>query len=168
PSVNVITGLIKANFPTRMAFRVASKTDSRTILDQNGADALLGMGDMLFLPPGSSGLERVHGAFVSDQDIQRVVEHLRSQGEPRYDTSVVLERGRDGDIVDDDDEDVDEKYDEAVALVSAMKTVSVSMIQRRMKIGYNRAARIIEKMERDGVVGPGDGAKPRQVLINEI
>ncbi|MBZ0252334.1 MAG: DNA translocase FtsK, partial [Candidatus Methylomirabilis sp.] len=166
PSVDVITGLIKANFPARIAFKVAQKTDSRTILDSNGAEALLGAGDMLFLPPGTSQLVRVHGAFVSDHDIQRMVEHLKKQGAPRYDATIVLDAAKEeGEFAE---EDVDEKYDEAVALVSTMKQVSVSMIQRRMKIGYNRAARIIEMMEREGVVGPADGARPREVLVREI
>lgn len=168
PSVDVITGLIKANFPARVSFQVSSKTDSRTILDCNGAESLLGAGDMLFLPPGTSKLQRSHGAFVSDAEVQRVVDFLKKQGKPVYDKTIL-----DVKVGDDkgaaEDEELDERYDDAVALVAEAKQASISMIQRRLRIGYNRAARIIEKMESEGIVGPSDGtSKPREVFINKF
>ena len=170
PSVDVITGLIKANFPARISFQVSSKTDSRTILDCNGAETLLGMGDMLFLPPGTAKLQRLHGAFVSDAEVQRVVDFLKKQGKPVYDKSIMAMKPGDDKGGDDEDDDLlDERYDDAVALVAETKQASISMIQRRLRIGYNRAARIIEKMEQEGIVGPSDGtSKPREVFINKI
>jgi S-DNA-T family DNA segregation ATPase FtsK/SpoIIIE len=166
PSVDVITGLIKANFPARISFQVSSKTDSRTILDTIGAEHLLGSGDMLFLPPGSSKMVRVHGAFVSEIEIQRVVSFLRKQGTPEYVPSIVEEKeAKDGRA---QEEPYDEKYDEAVAFVAETGQASISLIQRRFRIGYNRAARIVERMEAEGVVGPSDGVKPRAVLINKL
>ncbi len=168
PSVDVITGLIKANFPTRLSFKVFSRVDSRTILDQMGAEALLGMGDMLFLPPGMGILQRVHGAFVSELEVQRVVEFLKKQGEPEYDRSI-LEAPPSGEAGGGDEEEVDEKWDEAIALVAETRQASISMVQRRLKIGYNRAARMIERMEQEGIVGPSDGtSRPREVFINRI
>ena len=168
PSVDVITGLIKANFPARISFQVSSKIDSRTILDGNGAESLLGAGDMLFLPPGTSKMLRSHGAFVSDAEVQRVVEFLKKQGKPVYEKSI-LEMKSDEKGGGDDDDEMDERYDDALALVAETKQASISMIQRRLRIGYNRAARIIEKMEQEGVVGPSDGtSKPREVFINKI
>ncbi|MBT0651756.1 DNA translocase FtsK [Geomobilimonas luticola] len=168
PSVDVITGLIKANFPARISFQVSSKTDSRTILDCNGAEALLGAGDMLFLPPGTAKLMRSHGAFVSDAEVQRVVEFLKKQGKPVYDKSILeMKAGSEGG--GDAEEELDERYDDAVALVAETRQASISMIQRRLRIGYNRAARIIEKMEQEGIVGPSDGtSKPREVFINKL
>jgi DNA segregation ATPase FtsK/SpoIIIE, S-DNA-T family len=167
PSVDVITGLIKANFPARISFQVSSKIDSRTILDCNGAESLLGAGDMLFLPPGTAKLRRSHGAFVSDTEVQRVVEFLKKQGKPVYEKSI-LEMKPAGEGVGEDDE-LDERYDDAVALVAETRQASISMIQRRLRIGYNRAARIIEKMEQEGIVGPSDGtSKPREVFINKL
>jgi S-DNA-T family DNA segregation ATPase FtsK/SpoIIIE len=167
PSVDVITGLIKANFSARISFQVSSKIDSRTILDCNGAESLLGAGDMLFLPPGTAKLRRSHGAFVSDTEVQRVVEFLKKQGKPVYEKSI-LEMKPAGEGVGDDDE-LDERYDDAVALVAEARQASISMIQRRLRIGYNRAARIIEKMEKEGIVGPSDGtSKPREVFINKL
>lgn len=163
PSVDVITGLIKANFPTRIALRVAQKTDSRTILDSNGAENLLGRGDMLFLPPGSSQQTRVHGAFVSETEIELMVNFLKEQGSPEYDETI-LETQRESSAGADDDEEYDELYDEAVVIVTTERQASISMVQRRLRVGYNRAARMIECMERDGVVGPSDGARPREVL----
>lgn len=163
PSVDVITGLIKANFPSRIAFKVASKTDSRTILDQNGAERLLGQGDMLFLAPGTSKLMRLHGAFVTDQEIKRVVEFWREQGEPSYDEAILRPRLEDK---AGEPEEVDELYEQAVRLVAQTRQASVSMLQRKLKIGYNRAARIIERMEAEGLVGPSDGVKPREVMID--
>jgi len=162
PSVDVITGLIKANFPGRMAFKVASKTDSRTILDQNGAERLLGQGDMLFLPPGTSDMVRLHGAYVSDDEIKRVVEFWEEQGEPEYDEDIVKPRPEDEAAATVDD--ADDKYEAALRLVVQTRQASVSMLQRKLKIGYNRAARIIDQMETEGVVGPSDGVKPRDVL----
>ncbi len=167
PSVDVITGLIKANFPARISFQVSSKTDSRTILDCNGAEALLGSGDMLFLPPGTARLQRSHGAFVSDAEVQRVVEFLKKQGKPVYDKTFLEEKPDDEKGGDDDE--IDERYDDAVALVAETRQASISMIQRRLRVGYNRAARIIEKMEREGIVGPSDGtSKPREVFISKL
>jgi DNA segregation ATPase FtsK/SpoIIIE, S-DNA-T family len=167
PSVDVITGLIKANFPTRISFQVSSKIDSRTIIDQPGAELLLGAGDMLFIPPGTSKLSRIHGAYVSDQEISRIVDFIKMQAQPAYDTSIEkfeLEAAQS----QRDDENFDEKYDEAVALVGELGQASISLVQRYMKIGYNRAARMIEQMEREGIVGPSDGAKPRKVLIRKL
>ncbi len=167
PSVDVITGLIKANFPARIAFQVASKVDSRTILDTNGAEHLLGQGDMLLLPPGSSKLQRIHGAYVSEIEIKRIVDFLKTQAEPEYDESI-LEGADDDEPGLFDDEEVDPKYDEAIQVVSEARMASTSLIQRRLRIGYNRAARMIERMEREGIVGPGDGSKPREVLAGRI
>ncbi|MBE9546468.1 MAG: DNA translocase FtsK 4TM domain-containing protein [Proteobacteria bacterium] len=167
PSVDVITGVIKANFSTRISFQVSSKVDSRTILDQLGAEHLLGAGDMLFMPPGTSKLERIHGAFVSDKEINEVVGFIRKQGRPSYDESILTYQPVS--LKDEKtDEEFDEKYDEAVALVADLGQASISLVQRYMKIGYNRAARIIEKMEAEGVVGPSDGAKPRKVLVGKL
>jgi S-DNA-T family DNA segregation ATPase FtsK/SpoIIIE len=165
PSVDVLTGVIKANFPTRISFQVSSKTDSRTILDANGAEHLLGSGDMLFLPPGTSRLVRVHGAYVSEVEILRVVEHWKNQGRPVYDPSI-LEAKEEAQETDADG--YDEMYDQAVALVTETRQASISMIQRRLRVGYNRAARMIEKMEQEGVVGPADGSKPREVYARKL
>ncbi len=167
PSVDVLTGIIKANFPARISFQVTSKVDSRTILDTIGAEHLLGAGDMLFLPPGSSKMIRIHGAFVSSSEIKRIVEFLKKQGKPSYDPSILQEVKKEKEAMGEDDE-YDEKYDEAVAFVAETGQASISLIQRRFRIGYNRAARIIEKMEEEGVVGPSDGIKPREVLIKKI
>ncbi len=166
PSVDVITGIIKANFPTRISFQVSSKVDSRTIIDQHGAEKLLGAGDMLFIPPGTSRLARIHGAYVSDQEIERIVAFVTKQAKPSYDESIskyeaLLPEGEKA------DEEFDEKYDAAVELVTDLGQASVSLVQRYLKIGYNRAARIIERMEAEGVVGPSDGVKPRKVLARK-
>ncbi len=165
PSVDVLTGLIKANFPTRISFKVSSKVDSRTILDGSGAEHLLGMGDMLFLPPGAAKLQRIHGAFISEQETERIIGFLKEQGSAEYDDSVLqsVEEESGGDV--EDNPDYDEKYDEAVAVVTETGQASISMVQRRLRVGYNRAARMIEMMEREGIVGPADGARPRQVLV---
>jgi S-DNA-T family DNA segregation ATPase FtsK/SpoIIIE len=169
PSVDVLTGIIKANFPARISFQVTSKVDSRTILDTIGAEHLLGAGDMLFLPPGSSKLTRLHGAFVSSAEIKRVVEFWKKQGKPTYlDPSVLAEVKKDRETAGGEEEEYDEKYDEAVAFVAEIGQASISLIQRRFRIGYNRAARIVEKMEAEGVVGPSDGVKPREVLVKKI
>jgi S-DNA-T family DNA segregation ATPase FtsK/SpoIIIE len=140
--------------------------DSRTILDTIGAEHLLGAGDMLFLPPGSSKLARIHGAFVSSAEIKRVVEFLKKQGEPAYESAILLEEKKGKEASAEDE--YDEKYDEAVAFVAETGQASISLIQRRFRIGYNRAARIVEKMEEQGVVGPSDGVKPREVLVKKI
>ncbi len=164
PSVDVITGLIKANFPSRISFRVSSGTDSRTILGTNGAENLLGMGDMLILPPGTSDLTRVHGAFVEDEEIHDVVNFLKSQGKPQYDEQIL--KPRDEETSDVDNAEKDEVYDQAVAIVAETQQCSISMLQRRLRIGYNRSARIVEIMEKEGVVGPANGVNKRDVLIS--
>ena len=164
PSVDVLTGLIKANFPTRISFKVSSKVDSRTILDGSGAEHLLGLGDMLFLPPGAAKLQRIHGAFISEEETERIISFLKEQGAAEYDESVLQvveeEPGAEG----SEAHDYDEKYDEAVAVVTETGQASISMVQRRLRVGYNRAARMIEMMEREGIVGPADGSRPREVL----
>ncbi len=167
PSVDVITGIIKANFPTRISFQVSSKVDSRTILDQLGAEHLLGQGDMLFMPPGTSKLQRIHGAFVSDREISRIVSFIRKQEAPVYDESIQKFKveAQEGEKAEGD---IDEKYDEAVELVTELGQASVSLVQRYLKVGYNRAARMIERMEKEGVVGPSDGVKPRKVLARKL
>jgi DNA segregation ATPase FtsK/SpoIIIE, S-DNA-T family len=164
PSVNVLTGVIKANFPARISFQVSSRVDSRTILDTSGAEHLLGKGDMLFLPPATSKLIRVHGAFVSEEEIRKVVGFVRAQGAPTYET---VDLDREQEIGNGLGEDYDEKFDEAVTLISETGKASISLVQRHLRIGYNRAARIIEKMEEDGMIGPSDGVKPREVFIHK-
>jgi S-DNA-T family DNA segregation ATPase FtsK/SpoIIIE len=163
PSVDVITGLIKANFPSRIALQVPSKIDARTILDQPGAETLLGNGDMLFSDRGTK-LKRIQGAFLSDGEIHRVVEVLKKQAKPVYDMNILTERDEDGDEGAPHEEFADALYDQAVAIVSDTRQASVSFIQRRLQIGYNRSARMVEQMERDGIVGPANGIKPREVL----
>ena len=166
PSVDVLTGIIKANFPVRISFQVSSRVDSRTILDTIGAERLLGNGDMLFLPPGVSKLERIHGAYVSEPEVRAVADFLKKKGEVDYDDSILnVAQGSEDSI---SDEEYDEKYDEAVQIVTETGQASISMLQRRMRVGYNRAARMIEIMEKEGVVGPSDGVKPRQVLVNRL
>jgi DNA segregation ATPase FtsK/SpoIIIE, S-DNA-T family len=166
PSVDVITGLIKANFPARISFQVTSRVDSRTILDSIGSEKLLGNGDLLYLPPGTARLTRVHGAFVSDQDVRKVMKFIKQQGRPNYLPDVFeVKKEAEAAVAD---EEYDEMYDQAVAIVTDTQQASISMIQRRLRVGYNRAARMIEQMERDGVVGPADGAKPREVYARKI
>jgi S-DNA-T family DNA segregation ATPase FtsK/SpoIIIE len=168
PSVDVITGLIKANIPSRIAFQVASKVDSRTILDQMGAEALLGQGDMLYLPPGTGYPLRVHGAFVSDAEVHRVVEHLKAQGEPQYIEGILeggtAADGEEGAAIDGADAEADPMYDQAVAVVLKTRRPSISLVQRHLRIGYNRAARLIEQMERAGMVSPMQTNGNREVL----
>ena len=163
PSVDVLTGVIKANFPTRLSFQVSSKTDSRTIIDANGAETLLGNGDMLFLPPGTAKLQRIHGAYISEDELMRVIEFLKEQKPPEYDHEILEMPEKES--ANGEDKDYDERYDEAVALVTKSGQASISMIQRHLRIGYNRAARIVEIMEEEGVVGPSDGVKAREVLV---
>jgi len=167
PSVDVITGLIKANFPTRMSFRVSSKVDSRTILDAMGAERLLGMGDMLFLPPGSTHLNRIHGGYVSDEEVQRVVAYAKSQGTPKYDQRIIdaIEAAEETDTSEVGTDNLDPLYDQAVAIVAQSGRASISYLQRQLEIGYNRASRIMEQMEAQGVVGPQVGSKPREILV---
>jgi S-DNA-T family DNA segregation ATPase FtsK/SpoIIIE len=163
PSVDVITGLIKANFPSRIALQVASKIDSRTILDQSGAETLLGNGDMLFSDRGTK-LRRIHGAFLSDDEVHRVVDFLKTQAKPVYDMEILKPREEDAEDGAPADDFHDEFYDQAVAIVCETRQASVSFIQRRLQIGYNRAARLVEQMEREGIVGPANGAKPREII----
>ena len=174
PSVDVITGLIKANVPTRIAFQVSSKVDSRTILDQGGAEQLLGQGDMLYLPSGSPIPVRVHGAFVEDDEVHRVVECWKELGEPNYLTGI-LESRTDAELLpglagvaggDVDESELDPLYDEAVQFVTESRRASISAIQRRLRIGYNRAARMIEAMETAGVVSEMNTNGSREVLAN--
>lgn len=170
PSVDVITGLIKANVPTRIAFQVSSKVDSRTILDQTGAETLLGLGDMLYLPPGTGLPKRVHGAFVSDEEVANVVSFLKRQGEPDYIDGILEgssdeDSSADGDGYNSEDGESDEKYDEAVAIVLKNKKASISMVQRHLRIGYNRAARLLEQMERSGLVSPMKSNGTRDVIV---
>jgi len=165
PSVNVITGLIKANIPTRISFMVNTKIDSRTILDQGGAEQLLGMGDMLFMPPGSGSPKRVHGAYMTDEEVHKVAEFVKSQGKPQYlETITQANSGTDGNSLDDGDAEQDALYDEAVEFVVQGRRVSISSVQRRFKIGYNRAARIVEAMESAGVVSTAGSNGNREVL----
>ena len=167
PSVDVLTGIIKANFPTRMSYKVTSRVDSRTILDAMGADKLLGRGDMLFLPPGSSNLLRLHGVMVSDEEIEKIVGFIKKQAKPLYEEDIF--QAAEIEAKDEaEEEEYDDKYDEALAIVAKERQASISYIQRRLRIGYNRAARIIETMEREGVVGPSDGVKPREVYVSPI
>lgn len=165
PSVDVLTGLIKANFPTRISFKVSSKVDSRTILDGSGAEHLLGMGDMLFLPPGAAKLQRIHGAYISEQETERLITCIKEQGTAEYDESVLQLVEEEPASMEEGEAEYDEKYDEAVAVVTETGQASISMVQRRLRVGYNRAARMIEIMEREGIVGPADGARPREVLV---
>ncbi len=162
PSVDVITGLIKANFPARISFQVSSKIDSRTILDTGGAERLLGDGDMLYLAPGTAKVKRIHGAYISDQEIKQIADFLRAQSAPDYNNSILQWHEEEKDPESPED---DELYQEAVTIVRGSRVASISMVQRRLRIGYNRAARMIERMEMDGIVGPQDGAKPREVLV---
>jgi len=170
PSVNVITGVIKANLPCRIAFKVASKVDSRTILDQGGADALIGRGDMLFVPPGSANLVRAQGALVSDEEINQLVAFLnKSNGAPELadDVQAQIEAGGEEDGEDGEEDDGawdDNLVPQAIDVLKATKRASTSMLQRRLKIGYNRAARIMEILEAEGIVGPENGSSPREIL----
>ncbi|MEC0123818.1 FtsK/SpoIIIE family DNA translocase [Paenibacillus pabuli] len=163
PSVDVITGVIKANIPSRIAFGVSSQVDSRTILDMGGAEKLLGRGDMLFMPMGASKPVRVQGAFMSDEEVENIVNYVRGQGEAQYDESIVPEVD---DSIQAADEVQDELYEQAVQIILEAKQASVSLLQRRMRVGYTRAARLIDSMEARGVIGPYEGSKPREVLVS--
>jgi len=167
PSVDVITGLIKANLPARISFRVASKVDSRTILDSNGAEALLGRGDMLFLPPASARLLRMHGPLVTEKEINKVVDWWKSQSEPQYNEEFLAPIGdKEGEPEVDEEEaaELDAVYEEAVRLVVESGKASTSLLQRRLRLGYGRAARLLDLMQKDGIISAPDGSRPREVL----
>jgi len=164
PSVDVLTGSIKANFPTRISFQVSSKVDARTIFDGGGPESLLGNGDMLFCPPGTGKLVRIQGAYISEKEIARITKFLRSQKEPDYIEEITV-GDSDDDAKEFNDADYDEKYDEAVSLITKTRQASISFVQRRLRIGYNRAARLVEMMEYEGIVGPQIGSKPREILV---
>jgi len=166
PSVDVLTGVIKANFPARISFRVASKVDSRTILDMNGAEALLGRGDMLYIPPGSSKPLRIHGCNVTEVEIRRVADFLMAQPRPpEFVWSLMPPEAEEPAEVEGED---DELYRQAVDMVVQTQQASISMIQRRLRVGFNRAARMIERMEREGIVSAMDGTRPREVLVSRV
>jgi S-DNA-T family DNA segregation ATPase FtsK/SpoIIIE len=170
PSVDVITGTIKANFPTRVSFQVTSKIDSRTILNEQGAEQLLGQGDMLYMA-GGGRISRVHGPFVSDRELERVVAHIKEQGEPEYCEAVTAEPEEDADGAVFDkgyfSDEGGDLYQKAVAIVLRDRKASTSYVQRRLQIGYNRAASIIERMEKEGIVGPANHAGKREILVGE-
>ncbi len=167
PSADVLTGTIKANFPTRISFQVSSKIDGRIIIDQGGAESLLGNGDMLFCPPGTGKLMRIQGAYISEKEIARVTSFLKEQRQPDYNEEITL-GDEDGEVKEFDESEYDEKYDEAVAVVTQSGQASISYVQRRLRIGYNRAARLIEIMEHEGIVGPQIGSKPREILVKSF
>jgi S-DNA-T family DNA segregation ATPase FtsK/SpoIIIE len=166
PSVDILTGVIKANLPSRIAFKVSSKIDSRVILDGNGAERLLGRGDMLFLAPGTSRLQRVHGAYVSVQETAGLVRFLKKQAKPEYDEEITKDRSEVARRNDAGDE-TDPLYEEAARLVIKEKMASISFLQRRMGVGFSRAGKLIDMMTRDGLLGPQRGSKPREVLVTD-
>ena len=168
PSVDVLTGVIKANLPSRIAFKVATKIDSRVILDGNGAEKLLGRGDMLFLRPGTSRLKRIHGAYISVQETAALVKFLKKQAKPEFDEEITKEREKSrGQRVGRRGDETDPLYDEAARLVVREKMASISFLQRRMGVGFSRAGKLIDMMDRDGLLGPPKGGKPREVLVAE-
>jgi S-DNA-T family DNA segregation ATPase FtsK/SpoIIIE len=171
PSVDVITGMIKANVPSRIAFAVSSQTDSRVILDSNGAESLLGQGDMLFKPLGTSRLQRVQGAYVTEEEVAMIVEQTKAQREPEIDESFLEAPQVFADDVDSDegefDPDEDALLDKAIEVVVTAQTASVSLLQRRLRVGYTRAGRLIDMLERRGIISPYEGSKPRRVLVTE-
>lgn len=166
PRADVVTGIIKANIPSRIAFQVSSQLDSRVILDTKGAEKLVGKGDMLYLPPGSAKLERSQGAFVTDEEVERIIDHCAAQGEPKFEQDIekaIMEGGGDGDNdVSDADEEMIQK---CIEVVTQEQKASTSMLQRRLRLGYTRAARMIDTLEQRGIVGPADGARPREVYL---
>src|SRR5207344_358057 len=164
PSVDVITGLIKANMPSRISFRVQSKIDSRTILDSNGAEQLLGRGDMLFLPPASSRFLRLHGPYISEQESARLASFLRKQGKPIYDETVTAEEKTTAEGIEMEKDDL---YDEAARIVVQSGQASISYLQRKLRVGFSRAARLVDMMEMEGLVSPAAGGKPREVLVDK-
>ena len=164
PSVDVLTGIIKANFPSRIAFQVSSRTDSRTVLDANGAERLLGQGDLLYLPPGTSRLERIHGPYISEQEVAVVADYLRSLGPPELDPTIIRLK-EESETREQRGEDYDELFDEAVDIVARHRIASISFIQRKLKIGYNRSARLVEQMEGEGIVGPQEGTRAREIFV---
>jgi S-DNA-T family DNA segregation ATPase FtsK/SpoIIIE len=164
PSVDVITGLIKANLPARISFRVSSKIDSRTILDGNGAEQLLGKGDMLFLPPASSRFVRLHGPYISEQESARLASFLRKQGKPTYDETITAEDKQAGSDLEFEKDDL---YDEASRIVVSSGQASISYLQRRLRIGFSRAARLVDMMEAEGLVSSAVGGKTREVLVKK-
>jgi S-DNA-T family DNA segregation ATPase FtsK/SpoIIIE len=168
PSVDVITGLIKANFPARISFQTTARVDSRTILDQIGAERLLGRGDMLYMPPGSARIQRLHGPLVTEAEIHKVVDFIKHQATPQYVLSLLESPDEDGSEEGFDDDLSDELYDQAVQLVTDSGQASISWVQRRLRVGYNRAARMIERMEREGVISTSESGRPREVLAQRI
>ena len=172
PSVDVITGLIKANIPARIAFTVASQVDSRTILDQIGAEKLLGQGDMLMKTASMPKPKRIQGAWVMDEEVNKVTDHLRMQSAPQYNDEIISQpvhlNGKGGVVMDFDHEGGDDMFRDAVAVVIQSRKASTSLLQRKLRVGYARAARIIEEMEEQGIIGPADGARPREVLISSM
>jgi len=167
PSVDIITGTIKVNVPARIAFAVSSQHDSRVILDGGGAESLLGQGDMLFRGPGSSKLQRIQGAYITEDEIARLTAHWRSQGEPDYEEELLEARENPEEEDRDFSPDEDDLLEEAIRLVAQTQTASVSMVQRRLRVGYTRAGRLIDMLERRGVISGYEGSKPRQVLVTE-
>ena len=163
PSTDVVTGLIKANMPTRLSFSLSSQIDSRTILDRQGAERLLGQGDMLFIPPGQNEPVRLQGAFIDDNELNKITDFLREQGKPAYRNEILIDPEEQAEL--HAEEDQDPLFEEALLIVRSSKSASASFLQRRLQIGYNRAARIIEMMESRGIVGPADGARPREILM---
>jgi S-DNA-T family DNA segregation ATPase FtsK/SpoIIIE len=170
PRADVVTGIIKANIPCRIAFQVSSQLDSRVILDTKGADKLVGKGDMLYLPPGSAKLERSQGAFVSDAEVERLVDHCAAFGKPNFESDIhkAIETGNVGDDANDDESDVDEEMViKCIEVVRQEQKASTSLLQRRLRLGYTRAARMIDILESRGLIGPGEGAKAREVFIKD-
>jgi len=166
PSTNIITGLIKANIPSRIAFNVASQVDSRVIIDQPGAEKLLGKGDMLFVPPDAPKPTRLQGAFVNDREISNLVNYLKSQGvPPQYDNNIIDMNDKPEKSISAGGESTDEYFDEAVDIVTSLGKASASLLQRRLSIGYARAARILDELEEKSIIGPANGAKPRNILV---
>ena len=175
PSVDVITGLIKANVPARIAFTVAGQVDSRTILDQNGAEKLLGYGDMLMKTAQMGKPKRIQGAWVTDDEVNKITDHLRAQSAPQYNDEIVAQpvqlNGKGGVVMDFDgggSDGTDDMYKDALRVVIESKKASASLLQRRLRVGYARAARLIEELEEHGVIGPADGARPREVLVSSL